>query len=124
VLALTIIYKPSKQIFANYHKHKIIGDQIKTLSKEYKEAEKRLTVLLREKNDELGKLDGVILMAHHYEKTISAEYMKGFAIWSNLNIVSRKDKVLPNAFLEDPKPLTTYFDTIEFQTYNININRN
>ena len=121
-VALTLIYKPNKQIFENYHKHKIISDQIKTLSKDYQEAEKRLTVLLQEKNNELGTLDGILLMAHHYEKTISAEYMKVFAIWSKENMIARKDKVQPNAFLEIPEPLTTYFDDIKFQTYTTNTN--
>ncbi len=117
-VALTLIYKPSKQIFAQYHKHKILGDQIKEKSKEYKDTEVRLSYLLQEKNTRLGELDGILLMAHHYEKIISAEYQKAFAFWCNENVITRKDKVQPNAFLEEPTPLTTYFDNVEFQTYN------
>jgi len=117
-VALTLIYKPSKQILADYHKHKIIGDQIKTLSKEHKEAEHRLAVLLQEKNAQLCELDGILLMAHHYEKIVSADYIKAFALWCNENLITRKDKVQPKAFSETPKPLITYFDEVEFQTYN------
>ena len=116
-IALTLIYKPSKQIFADYHKHKIINDQIKTKQKEFAIAEKRLTVLLREKNTRLGELDGILLMAHHYEKCLSADYLKCFALWKDENLIARKDNVQPKAFLEIPKPLITYFDDIEFLTH-------
>ncbi|MCF6319234.1 MAG: hypothetical protein L3J83_08160 [Proteobacteria bacterium] len=121
-IALTMIYKPSKTIVAAYNKHKILGDQIKVVSKEYKMNEQRLTVLLEEKNARLGELDGILLMAHHYEKSISAEYLKCFAMWCSENLIARKDKVQPIAFTEDPKPLTTYFDAIEFQTRTSIIN--
>jgi len=120
-LALTLRYKPNKDQFTDYNKHKGIGDQIKALTKESKSAEQRLEVLHREKNEELGKLDGIQLMAYHYEKIISAEYHKGYAIWCDENRISRKDKVHPEAFLEDPKPLKTYFDNVEFQTHSVNL---
>lgn len=117
-LALTLIYKPSKKTVADYNKHKIIGSQIKTKAKEYNQAKTRLATMLQEKNEKLAELDGILLMAHHYETSISAEYIKGFAQWCNHNLISRKDKVNPDCFSETPTPLTTYFDTIEFQTTN------
>lgn len=115
-VALTLIYKPTKKTFSDYYKHKRIGNQIKHLNREYKEAEKRLMTLEQEKGEKLSKLDGVLLMAHHYEQVISAAYLKAFALWCNENLITRKDKVQPQAFLETPTPLTTYFDNVEFQT--------
>ncbi|WP_452597570.1 hypothetical protein [Pontimicrobium sp. MEBiC01747] len=117
-LALTLIYKPSKKLVADYNKHKIIANQIKAKSKEYNQATARLAVMLEEKNEKLTELDGILLMAHHYETSISAEYIKAFALWCNHNLISRKDKVNPDCFSETPTPLTTYFDTVEFQTTN------
>ncbi|QMU63092.1 MAG: hypothetical protein GKR88_01580 [Flavobacteriaceae bacterium] len=121
---LTLMTKPTKQTFSDYYNHKKIGDQIKTLTKEFKDTETRLTLLLKEKNDKLSQLDGILLMAHSYEKVISAEYLKAFAMWCNENLITRKDKVQPNAFSETPTPLTTYFDNVEFQNYTDKPNTN
>lgn len=111
---LVLIYKPDKQTASDFRAHKIVGDEIRIKSKEVVSIDKRLSILTEERNDKLGDLYGILLMAKHYEKIISSEYLSACALFTSENIIARKDSVSnPKAFLEKPTPLITYFDDID-----------
>ncbi len=114
-IALVLIYKPSKKQMDDYHQHQIIAKQLRAKEKEHKKVEIDLLSLEKKKSDQLEKIEGVLLMAHHYEQSISAEYEKGFSIFCSENIIHRKDKVTPACFVEKPEALSLYFNHIEFQ---------
>ncbi|QTE21079.1 hypothetical protein [Polaribacter cellanae] len=111
---LVLIYKPNKQTVSDYKAHKMVGDEIKVKSKEVISIDRRLAILTEERNDKLGDLYGILLMAKHYEKIISSEYLSACALFTSENIIARKDSVSnPKAFTETPTPLITYFDDID-----------
>lgn len=114
-IALTVIYKPSKQVVSDYRKHKKIAGKIKKLQQECTTTEKRLASLTKEKNEKFDQLKGIVLMAHHYERIVSSEYMRVFALWCSEAIIARKNDETPKCFSETPEPLTTYFETIDIQ---------
>ena len=114
-IALTVIYKPSKQVISDHQKHKKIADQIKKLQQEYTAADTRLASLTKEKNAKLDELKGIVLMSHHYERIVISEYLRVFALWCSEAIIARKDDETPKCFSETPEPLTTYFETIDIQ---------
>lgn len=111
---LVLIYKPEKKTVSDYKAHKLVGDEIKQKTKEVTTANNRLAVLTEERNQKLGDLYGILLMAKHYEKIIASEYQSAFGVFTSENIIARKDNVsTPKVFLEKPTPLTTYFDDID-----------
>jgi hypothetical protein len=114
-LALTYIYKPSKEVISDYRKHKKIAKQIMEFQRDYNSTEKRLANLTKEKNQKTDELKGIVLMAHHYERILASEYLRVFAVWCSEAIIARKNDETPKCFSEKPEPLTTYFDNIDIQ---------
>ncbi|QMU66228.1 MAG: hypothetical protein GKR88_19390 [Flavobacteriaceae bacterium] len=116
-VALTLIYKPSKKVFNDYHTHLKVAKKLKAKKREYKTAESRLAILSKEKNDHLDRLEGIQLMAKNYERTLEAEYGQSFALWCKENLIARKQSDgIPKCFSEKPSSLTTYFQNNTSQT--------
>lgn len=115
-IALTMIYKPSKKVIAQYKDYKKVKKEMHLKEKQYQIHEKTLAVLTNKHNEFLDQQEGIFYMAHHYEQVICGEYLQAFSVWSNENLIARKDKIRPKAFSETPPPLTTYFDNIQCLT--------
>lgn len=120
-LALTLIYKPSKGVFDDYHAHKKVVKKIKAKQKELKISQARLGVLAKERNKHLDRLEAIELMARNYERILEAEYRQAFALWCKENLIARKQSDgIPKCFSETPTPLTTYFQNQQFKPINLN----
>ena len=109
---IAFIYKPLKSDIAKNIVYSKVKKELKEVQNDIQEINNRLSEIPQELEKKLLEMKNLRFMAKHYENTIVSEYKSTVSLFISKNLFQRKDKISPQAFLEEPTKLQTYFDHI------------
>lgn len=113
---IAVLYKPLKSTVAKHAVYKKIHNTINTLTGEIKTISDRIDLIPEKLAQKLEDIRQLQYMGKHYENEVVSEYLKTHSLFISENLFRRKDGITaPDAFLEKPPKLTTYFDHISVE---------
>lgn len=107
---IALLYKPLKTEISKHVQFKKVKNELSSVEVELKEIADRLIEIPKEEEARLKEADDLKHMVLHYQNVVVSHYHVGVALFKSENLFRRTDGVSPNAFLEDPPQLKTYFE--------------